>query len=799
MARINGLLNNFTGGEISPKVRRRSDLEGYYKSMEYQKNFLSEPQGEMKFREGQELKAVKPATTSATDTRLVPFVYDNEDAYIMEFNRDLSYPNIIRFYDNSGDIELIDSEDIIGIEQRGLNLVAHINTGTPGNWAVNNTVHIKNLTTTGFTDKNYTSYYITAVNVSAFAGATHEVLMATGTGSIAAVAANADAVIYAEYSIVHPFTADELDDLQWVQKEDTMYLTSGGSRQMQVLQRTAATPLTFTIGNFATVDGTGAAIFTTADNYPRAITLHQGRLWVAGTNNDRDTIWSSDIGVYNTFGYNTGTLTDDTGTKHTLAGDNDEIVGLVGTRDFLYIQTIGGGFYINGGSADAKITYQNIMSKKIHNVGGAVNLPLLLVDESIFFVERSRKKLRLIDYSFQRDRFIPVDVTKQVDHFGDFQIDKIAFARGRVDRFYISTLDGPGLTFTYDEVTGTAAWARYEIGDEGEENNISSSFNYDRFNDVMSIPAPAGSEDIVFFNCNRGGGSVEMRSEETFLLNPEDIFTGNRADDEKILEGDLYEQQIRGVYVDSAVTELALGKSNLTFGSKLVGSTTVTSSGSLFASTDVGRRILAHRSDRISADRFGVAVITAYNSATSVDVDVLEEFEDTTLTANLYFFEWATIDLVVFAGAADNKIAVIADGKDLGDYAISSTCQLSIDQPASVVVYGYRYKGLVKTTNLQGGGQIGPSDTKLKNLYKASVKFRDTGPCSIGTDRYDLEAINFATPEDDMNRPIPLRTMEKEISFNENWEQEKHVYIEAPGGTPCVIQEIVPYMNVSDD
>lgn len=809
MARINGLLNNFNGGEISPKVHRRSDLEGYYRSTQHQKNFVSEPQGEMKFREGTSLQGTKPITTSGTDTRFVPFMFDNEDSYMMEFNRDISYPNIIRFYDNTGDMLLITSETIIGIEQRGLNLVAHINTGVPTDWVVNNTVHIKGLTTTNFTDKNYTSFYITAVNVSAFAGATHEILMATGTGVVPAVAANSEATLYAEYSIVHPFTAQELNDLQWVQKDDTMYITSGGSRQMQELVRAAGPPaglsgpsVDFSIGNFATVDGTAAAIFTTAGNYPRAIAFHQGRLWVAGTNSELDTVWSSDIGTYNTFGYNTGTLTDDTGTKHRLAGNNDEIVGMVGTRDFLYIQTIGGGLYINGGSGDAKITYQNIMSKKIHNIGGRVDLAPMLIDESIFFVERSRRKLRMIDYSFQRDKFLPIDLTKQVDHFGEFKIDRVAFARGRVDRFYVSTQEGPGLVLTFDETTGTLAWSRYEIGSKGGENNLTYD-DYQVFNDVIAIPGPSGAEDLVFFNSYRGGSTqthIELRVTEENFYNREDIFSGVRGDDEKILEGDIYEHQIRGIYVDSAVTETATYGANLTLGSRLIGSTTATASSGIFASTDVGRRILAPRSDRYDGTRFGIAVVTAFNSSTSVDIDILEDFESTSLSATQYFFEWASIDLTVFGSAnGGDTIAVIADGKDLGDFSVPSTCQVSINVPASVVVYGYRYKGLVKTTNLQGGGQIGPSDTKLKNIYKATVKFRNTSRCNLGSDIYNLEEVIFAHDDDDMNQPTPLRSEEIEVPFEEQWEQDKHIYIEAPGGTPCVIQEIVPYMNVSDD
>ncbi len=84
-------INNFTAGELSPRLDSRVDLAKYYNGCRTLQNFLLHPQGGAFRRPG--LQYIAEVPNSNNITRLIPFKYSDTDAYILEFS-DL----LIRFY-----------------------------------------------------------------------------------------------------------------------------------------------------------------------------------------------------------------------------------------------------------------------------------------------------------------------------------------------------------------------------------------------------------------------------------------------------------------------------------------------------------------------------------------------------------------------------------------------------------------------------------------------------------------------------------------------------------------------------
>ena len=95
MPKIFPFKNNFTSGEISPKLRARVDLNQYKGGCETQENFLSYPHGGARFRPG--FHYVNDAISAVKTSRLVPFVFSREQAYILEFGDEK-----IRVYKDNG-------------------------------------------------------------------------------------------------------------------------------------------------------------------------------------------------------------------------------------------------------------------------------------------------------------------------------------------------------------------------------------------------------------------------------------------------------------------------------------------------------------------------------------------------------------------------------------------------------------------------------------------------------------------------------------------------------------------------
>jgi len=80
---IHLIQTSFCGGEWSPLLEGRVDLQKYSTAMYRMENFVIVPHGPATFRTG--FRFIEETKTSATASRLIPFVYSVDDAYVLEF------------------------------------------------------------------------------------------------------------------------------------------------------------------------------------------------------------------------------------------------------------------------------------------------------------------------------------------------------------------------------------------------------------------------------------------------------------------------------------------------------------------------------------------------------------------------------------------------------------------------------------------------------------------------------------------------------------------------------------------
>ena len=83
MAKITAAKQNFTSGEITPRLSGRTDLGRYDNAAQTIENFLVQPHGGLGRRPGTQF--IREVKTSSAQTRLIPFQFNVEQAYILEF------------------------------------------------------------------------------------------------------------------------------------------------------------------------------------------------------------------------------------------------------------------------------------------------------------------------------------------------------------------------------------------------------------------------------------------------------------------------------------------------------------------------------------------------------------------------------------------------------------------------------------------------------------------------------------------------------------------------------------------
>lgn len=95
MPRVTIIQTNFTAGEVSPKCYGRVDVERYRNGAKTLENVIVGIHGGAQRRPG--MKFIASAKHHDKVSRLVPFVFNRDQAYMLEFGE-----NYIRFYEQSG-------------------------------------------------------------------------------------------------------------------------------------------------------------------------------------------------------------------------------------------------------------------------------------------------------------------------------------------------------------------------------------------------------------------------------------------------------------------------------------------------------------------------------------------------------------------------------------------------------------------------------------------------------------------------------------------------------------------------
>ena len=77
---MNFAVTNFTSGELTERIDARADTEKYQSGCKYLRNMISQIYGGAERRPGTQFVAVANAEIS----RLIPFVYSSDIAYVVE-------------------------------------------------------------------------------------------------------------------------------------------------------------------------------------------------------------------------------------------------------------------------------------------------------------------------------------------------------------------------------------------------------------------------------------------------------------------------------------------------------------------------------------------------------------------------------------------------------------------------------------------------------------------------------------------------------------------------------------------
>ena len=405
--------SNMNGGETSPLIEGRKDVQLYYNSLETAENVLSLPQGGMTKRDG-----TKTIAQINDIVRIEPFSFNTEQNYLLGFAPSLAYvfkndviltsfvipytaEQILAFiYKQSADTAIIFHEDV----QTRL-----ITRDESENFSIA-TATFTNMPQFNFNDalspvgvaETHAMIFKDASNGDTFKLSLNDLLTEEIVFSETDPDGTARAMADALQNLVN--TGNSGITAVYNGKDSGNYLfaiTFAGesANDWDVL---VAVPVTTKKTTFEVeIEKTGADGVSPKEDswsanrgWPRCGTFFQGRLWIGGSRDRPTTLWGSRSSDF--FNFKLGRGLDNEAIEKTLDTDQlNAIVAVVGNRS-LQVFTTGQEFFIS----DTIITPENSNIIPQTNVGAKAVSPVV-VDGVTVFVQKTGKSLVQFVYNDQ--------------------------------------------------------------------------------------------------------------------------------------------------------------------------------------------------------------------------------------------------------------------------------------------------------------------------------------------------------------------------------------------------------------
>lgn len=448
MPKVTTLQTNFTAGEISPKLYGRVDVARYQNGAKKMRDTIPQVYGGAKRRDGSLF--VNEVKTSAKKTRLIPFIYNENTAYMLEFG-DLYmrvYKDGVRLgapYEIATpfteamlfDMDYTQGADTMFLFQESL-APRRLRRFGDTSWT---------LDTAPFTETPF-------VEPGTYPAATLTPSAATPVGGACTLTAGSSVFVAGDVGSSVKINGGIVKITTYASG------TSVGGVIKQELSSTVAAP--------ANAWSLHAPAWSASNGYPRTGTLYEQRLIVAGSPAYPQTIWGSATAAYLDF---TQGVNDDDAFSFTIASDQVNPIQYIASSRALVAFTSGGEFTVAGG-LEKPLAPTNAQIRQRSNYGCSRVRPVRIRDAELF-IQRAGAKVRSFSYNVTTDDWTAPDIAVMAEHLTSGGIVDICWQQEPTSIVWLVRADGVLVSVTYDKDQDVTGWAAH-TGFDGFVESIAS-------------------------------------------------------------------------------------------------------------------------------------------------------------------------------------------------------------------------------------------------------------------------------------------------------------------------------------
>lgn len=201
---------------------------------------------------------------------------------------------------------------------------------------------------------------------------------------------------------------------------------------------------------------TSGGTFVRAGQNPAAVNYYQQRLVFANTTLQRNTMFITQVGNYDSLRTSSPARADDAIT-FTVAGKQVNEIRHIVEMDSMILLTAGAEQRVTEGQ-DQVLTPSTVGLRKQSQNGASWVTPVI-VNDSIIYVQEKGTRLRDMNYDFGSDKFAGNDLSIMAEHlFEDYTIDEMAYTDEPYGILWAVRSDGVLLGLTYQREHQVWAW-----------------------------------------------------------------------------------------------------------------------------------------------------------------------------------------------------------------------------------------------------------------------------------------------------------------------------------------------------
>jgi hypothetical protein len=514
MPRMDLLSTNFSGGELSPRLYGRVDVAKYNDAVKTGSNVVFLQHGGVRGRPGTEyLGEVKD---SADATRLIPFVFSQDEAYVLEFGDgymrvwkngvlqglpyeittpytsfdvfDVDYTQgadtmflalssafprrLRRFGDQRWVLDNLPFKpppfDEVGLKQGTLVTLgsaavgATTATGAAAVWLpsdVGRTLTYKGgiAMVTGYVSTTVVNVNVTTAFETAGLPASLWVLMGSPQATCTPSAKDPVGAAITLTLSISGWRSTDVD--KFVQINGGLCKITGFTSDLIVAARIES-ELTATVAAEASSWSLEPPVWDAVDGYPRTVTLHQQRLVFAGSPKYPQTVWGSRSGLF--FDFTKGALDDDSYSFELNSDEINPIQFLSSNRD-LMVLTYGGEWTMSGG-VEKPITPTNVRAMP-QAKAGAANVRPEQVDDELIYIQRGVSALRTLGFRIELGGYQSEQASTLSEHTMSGGVAEVTYAQSPERVLWARKDDGTLVACTTSREQNIRAFAPCSLPD----------------------------------------------------------------------------------------------------------------------------------------------------------------------------------------------------------------------------------------------------------------------------------------------------------------------------------------------